>query len=429
MIWRDKIAKGYTLIEMVVVVGIIVMLTVLAMPQVNGIEEESNLAAAADTVRQAIIDARNRSMAPKSGDDEAKYSTYKLVFTSGISGETVLNSTNYWPIQLYGITTDCEQVESKPEPIKKVDLPEGITIDSFSPSDMQEPIGTTDKYIASVSYTLDNFNVTCSNMDTDADEWDDSQVFQIKLKNKKYDQLKKSSSGSTQPEFMYINVNKYSGQVWATSDEDGIGNIVRLPKLAPAGDIKDDYSLQDTYVGFGSNGAQIDIRVGTDNLKHTYGGFIMFRLTGLTEEKFPKKARLWLTTTNATQSGSVEIYLQNPDDYSSYLNSSFETSLTLTGSTQYEGKTLSGLKSNNRYAVEFNIAKYNSWWKKDDGTYDFSKPLVLYLKNTSPTSLAYFYSKEWLKNNGSVAIKDEEGKTGAESSLMVRPGPFVELIY
>ncbi|MDO8513801.1 MAG: prepilin-type N-terminal cleavage/methylation domain-containing protein [bacterium] len=452
-----SLKKGYTLIELIVVIGVIVILTALAMPQVNGIQERSSLTTAAETIRQAVIEARTDAIAPRGGNvGRSNFTAFEIKFINGItkkneqvkttsgSNAVVTNS----PVEIQGIVTACDNRSNQLSStlIKSIDFSDGIMIDGFSPEKLLESIkagteelipvdGDTSKKITrtGVRFTLANFDITCGGTKSvdsqNAELWDSTKqenTFRVKLKNIRYEKIKNTTSSDT--EFMYVNINKYSGQVWISREASESTDMAVFPDNSSA----ESLIMQDSYWDAGGGDWIGNIlRVNDGNQS-----FVMFDWASLTDpsepNKFPKRARLWLTTGDIVTAGSlVDIYMLKPD--SDLEGNCSESSPTFSdchiyaeaGANRSEVGELVDVEKNTRYSIEFNLARHKAWWN-GTGSIDYDLPLVFYL--TSGDSVE-FLSKEKYDSEGSVSIEDEGGGTGGDSSVAVRPAPVLELLY
>lgn len=436
---KKTFSKGYTLIEMIVVVGIICVLTALAMPEMNGVVEKNNLREAESIVRQAIIDTRAMSLAPKGGDNGVSMVTgFETDFYTGITGATTIgendpvlpkiNPISIFPVMVRGIITRCDD-DSKvlyKEERKNYELPEGVVIDGFMPNDpvYQDSGYDIDKYDPPKQYTgamtalrfkLTDFSVRCggTNMSassSDTDFWSGGeQYFQIRLKNTRI------NADSTDQQYGYVNVNKYSGQVWISQEENSMAKVT-VPK-----DSKDFFDLY-AYSPDDSFG-QIQIQNGTKS-------YIIFRMSDVND--FPKKARVWLTS-EGSSGGKVKISVLEPTnglyDHGSTADNmqAIQDYIDIGPSSRYV-KTLSFDSSNsNNIQQSFDInLKLNKEWWYDGASYKSSRPLILSFEGVALGTNITFYTQEYQDINGKVCLDKTSPAVPSDCKRSVRPGAFVE---
>ncbi len=419
-----KRKRGYTLIEMIVVVAIICILTALAMPEVNGMTEKNQLKVAEEMVRQAIVEARTMSIAPKGGaTGMSTVSGFEASFYTNITGKTSIGTgagaKNYYPIMIRGVITQCDdetKVLSRQE-LKNFEFPDTVVIDKITPmtklyfDSIQASPASPVVDMSSVRFKLTDFSVKCGGSNKAAGPevsafWGGSEIYQIRLKNLRIK--------DNQQEFGYVNVNKYSGQVWISQEKDALAKVV-----VPQDGDHDSYGQAVFYNGLQyqpNNFLQIN---------NSQNGWLLFRMNNLEtsdKTKFPKTVRVWLTTRLA--SGSMNVYLQDPNDYKDKvvgndLLSSSNQPVAYDNIKDVLVKTLT-LKNSNQISFDINLAKYKDKWL--DGTdYNFSRPLVLLIKSNENDE-KQIWTRMGYQSTGPVELNDSDG-------LMVRPAPFVEFIY
>ncbi len=234
---------GYTLVEMMVVVGIIALLTVIAMPELKGVKRRTALQDTAEQLRQAILEARSMAIAPKGSFQNPKpYNIFEVRMNKDIStwkntnkGDNFTSGrdpsgTDEYPVAIRAATTPCDDPNTvmNPEDIKVLAFPEDITISNFSPAN--PPPEPAD--ISAIQFPLASFSLKCgynANTPDASPFWEGGgSVFQITLQDTRIAQMKESG----QSEFMYVNVDKYSGQVWVSREGKDAGGKIVSPSFA-----------------------------------------------------------------------------------------------------------------------------------------------------------------------------------------------------
>ena len=78
--------KAFTLIEALVVVGILIILLIMSIPAYRSYSKRNELRNAAEKIRQAIIEAQNMALAPKDSGEQLQY---------GSKSKNIINSNQY----------------------------------------------------------------------------------------------------------------------------------------------------------------------------------------------------------------------------------------------------------------------------------------------------------------------------------------------
>lgn len=74
--------RGYTLIELVVVLAVIALISAATLPNIASSSDQQRLLASANMIRQTILDARTRSLAPSKADSTGNFQAFQVVFSS-----------------------------------------------------------------------------------------------------------------------------------------------------------------------------------------------------------------------------------------------------------------------------------------------------------------------------------------------------------
>jgi type II secretory pathway pseudopilin PulG len=122
--------SGFTLIELIISTGIIMMVIATTMPAFLAFQYKQNLVSAAQAVRDMILETQNLALAPRADVDGVAgkipgADLYRIVFLSGT-------------IQGYEIDEQSNTTDSSPTwtPVKQGTLPTGISFCSFSNSNL-----------------------------------------------------------------------------------------------------------------------------------------------------------------------------------------------------------------------------------------------------------------------------------------------------
>src|SRR3989344_441684 len=142
---RTKKRSGYSLIEMMVVLGVIVMIGIVSLPNIFSQNERASLDSSAQMIRQVIIDAYTRSLAPTRNDESRTGQIYQVAFGNFITGQPkqqgeffeVSGNTGTNKVWLERGLARCDSgdVQGGFSTLKSISLPRGIFVSSFFPSD------------------------------------------------------------------------------------------------------------------------------------------------------------------------------------------------------------------------------------------------------------------------------------------------------
>jgi|GEM_PF-2524072 len=136
---RSGPTRGYSLIELVVVLGVVTLIGLASLPNVFGRNERLTLDTSANRIRQLLIDAKTRSLAPTGKDQGQLGQVYQVTigeFNAGQTNYTAAGSAKTNVLTLERGTTRCDQSDGQAGNIRlrELTLPRNIYISSFFPS-------------------------------------------------------------------------------------------------------------------------------------------------------------------------------------------------------------------------------------------------------------------------------------------------------
>lgn len=135
----SKRTKGYTLIELLVVLGIITLIGLLSLPNIASRNNRSELDVSANRIKQMLIEAKTRSLAPTKSDGPSTGQLFQVAFGTfnAASANYVLpGSGSSTKITLERGLARCDSgdLEGGFTQLKNLTLPRGVTISKFYPS-------------------------------------------------------------------------------------------------------------------------------------------------------------------------------------------------------------------------------------------------------------------------------------------------------
>lgn len=162
---RGRKSGGYSLIEMMVVMGVIVLIGISSLPNVFSQNDRANLDHSAQLIRQTIIDAYTRSLAPTQNDQSRTSQIYQVVFGNFPNGAGSQSgsyftvdgslSTNKVTLERGLARCDSGDVQGAFTSLKTITLPRGIYISSFFPTD--QSIAETNQSVIRFASGVDGF--------------------------------------------------------------------------------------------------------------------------------------------------------------------------------------------------------------------------------------------------------------------------------
>ena len=135
------VKRGYSLIELLVVLAVIVLISLSSLPNIFGRNERLSLDTSANRIRQLLIDARTRSLAPTGRDGEALGQVFQVSFSDFRLPEptdpayTVAGTTQTRLARLERGSSRCDEntAQSGFTEIHQLELPRSVYIASFFP--------------------------------------------------------------------------------------------------------------------------------------------------------------------------------------------------------------------------------------------------------------------------------------------------------
>jgi len=135
----NKRTSGYTLIELLVVLGIITLIGLLSLPNISSRNNRSELDVSANRIKQMLIEAKTRSLAPTKSDGPATGQLFQVAFGNFSAAPTnyvLAGNGSSTKISLERGLARCDSgdLEGGFTQLKNLTLPRGITISKFYPS-------------------------------------------------------------------------------------------------------------------------------------------------------------------------------------------------------------------------------------------------------------------------------------------------------
>ncbi len=131
-----KNRAAFTLIELLITVGVIVLMLGMSLPAFTNFQKEQDLITATQIIRDAILETNNYALAPRGDEDPSggKYSGadyYRIIFyeDSGVARYQIDEQSNS--------ETNFNQVQWLAQPVRSARLPSSIRFCSFEPTALQ----------------------------------------------------------------------------------------------------------------------------------------------------------------------------------------------------------------------------------------------------------------------------------------------------
>jgi prepilin-type N-terminal cleavage/methylation domain-containing protein len=130
--------SGYSLIELLVVLAVIVMISLASLPNIFGRNDRLSLDTSANRIKQMLIDAKTRSLAPTGKEGGALGQVFQVSigdFQTGQTNYTALGTTQTSTLTLERGSTRCDPSDDQGgfTQIRQLKLPRNIYISSFFP--------------------------------------------------------------------------------------------------------------------------------------------------------------------------------------------------------------------------------------------------------------------------------------------------------
>lgn len=163
MLFRPINRRGYSLVELLVVIGVITVVGIASVPNIFGRNDRQSLDSSAEQLRQIIIDARTRSQAPDKSDSAGAPQVFQVSlgkFTQAAKEgtATVFGSvtTNTVSLERGLVQCDSGDLQGGFTTLRSLSLPRGIYVSSFYPSNQ-----TADDDRAVIRFTVGEEGFKC----------------------------------------------------------------------------------------------------------------------------------------------------------------------------------------------------------------------------------------------------------------------------
>lgn len=131
--------RGFTLIEVIVSLGIIVMMLSVGLPAFTTFQRQQNVTMAAEGIRDAILETYNYALAPRAADEDsagkpAGADYYRIVFRDDSTPQSIvimeqsLASVGSGPVEPRSATWGTT--------LRTIPLPSGVHFCGFSPTNL-----------------------------------------------------------------------------------------------------------------------------------------------------------------------------------------------------------------------------------------------------------------------------------------------------
>lgn len=136
---RPSAKPGYSLVELVVVLGIITLIGLSGIPSLASNNDRAALDQNAQRIKQLLIDARTRSLAPTKNDGSATAQNYQVVFgdfSQNVSNNQVIGDERTNSVALERGLSQCDSgdVQAGFSQVRSLSLPRNIFISKFYPA-------------------------------------------------------------------------------------------------------------------------------------------------------------------------------------------------------------------------------------------------------------------------------------------------------
>lgn len=133
-----KRGSGYSLIELLVVLAVIVMISLASLPNIFGRNDRLSLDTSANRIKQMLIDARTRSLAPTGREGGALGQVFQVSigdFQTGQANFTAVGAAQTNTLSLERGSSRCDPSDDQGgfTQIRELKLPRNIYISSFFP--------------------------------------------------------------------------------------------------------------------------------------------------------------------------------------------------------------------------------------------------------------------------------------------------------
>ncbi len=223
----SRFRGGYSLIELLVVMGILVMLGTTSLPNLYGRSDREDLEQSARELRQLLLDARIRSLAPSKNDSPGQAQFFQVTFgplsSEGQGSYIGAGNESVSTFTLEKGLTNCNDSESAAGvPVKSLKMPRNVHVSTYFPTQYQQTGLATIRFNAGITgfqcglisnkRLIDAYEVTPSLTLRD-DYWVGVGPggTQVRLANL-YVELKSKSSGESR----FVTMNRFTTNISVT---------------------------------------------------------------------------------------------------------------------------------------------------------------------------------------------------------------------
>lgn len=157
----DGTRPGYSLIELLVVLAVVVLISLASLPNIFGRNDRLSLDTSANRIRQMLIDAKTRSLAPAGREGGALGQVFQVTigdFQPGQTNYTAVGTPTTATLALQRGSSRCDPSDTQGgfTQIRELKLPRNIYVSSFFPV---RPSATDTKAV--VRFTVGKIGFLC----------------------------------------------------------------------------------------------------------------------------------------------------------------------------------------------------------------------------------------------------------------------------
>lgn len=165
MLLRRINRRGYSLVELLVVIAVITVIGITSIPNFFNRSDRMLLDSSASQIRQVIIEAQTRSQAPDKNDSSGTPQVFQVSFgkftqaaaTGTANGEV---TTNTVALERGLVQCDSGDLQGGFTTLRNITLPRGIYVSSFYPSN-QNPVVNSDDDKAVIRFAVGENGFSC----------------------------------------------------------------------------------------------------------------------------------------------------------------------------------------------------------------------------------------------------------------------------
>lgn len=223
---KPVIKPGYSLVELLVVLGVVAILGLMSVPNLFGNNERYSLDNSAKKIQQMLLDAKTRSIAPAQSDASGYAQVYQVsfgAFPTNTTGLTAVGTTSTNTATLYRGLASCGNGVSQGSlvTLRTLRLPRNVYVSSFYPNNKTATDPDTD---AAVRFSVGKFGFSCGR---GSDPSIDSTYFE----DDRWSGTTGSGSGFAQFLIIEVSSKKTSEKRYVAVDR--LSGEVRVNKLNP----------------------------------------------------------------------------------------------------------------------------------------------------------------------------------------------------